>query len=253
MNNKITCIFWAFLLSAGCSNNTPAQGDGEKQLHSAEKGNHGARKNPQIEELPIEVKNVKYVSTTVADVLTKHRFRSQEKDGWKVDVWTASTNVPMYSFGLRIAKENATGPPKAELLLLLRRGGGEGRLLGERYTPELKTVAIPGGYFDSTVFDDGSRKGSEGKKFTGVPGTWERIIADPFRDNWDMGWAPYFLDAQIAIEGAPRFEFKDIKLRYAPARDPVYSRFESEAEYEASLKQNQGDCVHCVQIPSLSR
>ncbi|MBI3411059.1 MAG: hypothetical protein HY040_22220 [Planctomycetes bacterium] len=168
-----------------------------------------AREAKYLEKAPLDI-----------DIVQKSNLRSAEKDGWNVDVWSGGRLVLGFSFGVRVFKKDCTTPPETTIILALRRLDGVGSPLRIKFRPELRETAIPGGYSEVIIREDGTSVESN-EKFKGSPGVWERIIIHPVTREDLEGFMEgnkisnsFVLDTTVSLKGGPTLELRGLRFRF---------------------------------------
>lgn len=170
--------------------------------------------------------------------LFMHRFRSAEKDFYKIELWlgVGSQGTPINprssinpGFRVYLPEGSEDKAPETFVLIELKDATTKNLVASATARPILKKTAIDGGYWEAIRIDD--LNGFDKKeKFIGMKGVWEINLDDPFNMDWRKPkmFAPppgeYLLSVRIAINGGPTIQCEDIPFRQRMGRGPEPSK-----------------------------
>jgi hypothetical protein len=163
--------------------------------------------------------------TSDGPIVTKQNFRTMEKEGYVVEVWTAGMHGVPISMGFRVyMKDKATAAvPNVNLALVLKRIDGPENPQIEKFSPTMRRTLIEGGYYENIRIDEKQTLERKGK-FTGQAGVWEVDLESPFKpdsrknEQMPIGPGKYNLSITVAIDGGPTFAFENIPYRIRRSR-----------------------------------
>jgi hypothetical protein len=154
------------------------------------------------------------------EVVSKHNFRSAEKEGHKVEFWTSGMNggIPQVGYRVYMPKREKDTSPATKLRVHVKKTDeptGEWEVLLE---PILKKTLIEGGYIENIRIDKTQFLDRPGK-FVGQEGVWEVLpeplfgptVLRPEPSNFPTG--RFRINAYVAIDGGPNFAFENIPYR----------------------------------------
>jgi hypothetical protein len=161
--------------------------------------------------------------------LSKHDFRTAEKAGYKLDMWTFTGDRSPINPGYRVylpeGVEDKT--PDTVLHIVLRNKDGT-ELCRATVSPQLKKTAIDGGYWEEIKDDTGINVLKTGEHFVGAERVWEVNVNDPldmdYRKPGCFNPPPgkYTFSIRIDINKGPSFEFDELPpYRRYGSRDPA--------------------------------
>jgi hypothetical protein len=167
-----------------------------------------------------------------APIVRKHSLRTAIVNGWEGLVWTEGkltlAGNPM-PFWIRITDVSgkALTPPNIIMRLSLYRVEGKDKKLVRRdsVSPELVSIAVPGGYWEIT-YPDAADPFDAKTKYIGNAGSFEATVRDPLKlDPWRTkgGDAPvageYVAHVEVEVVRIGTMDFQDMPIRFLRDKD----------------------------------